>query len=214
MATPATTQPAPTNVAPTTEATPVEGATTAPAQGAEQPAFTEGQLSALRAVVRDAINADARRAVVPTKKATTTAPAPTSEATPPPNIRALDRAIARAGRSNLSDAAYARIERAFTEESPEDATAWLADYFADFGAGGSPQNTTATASQPAAPAAPANARPASDRGTPPAPHVPLEERDIATMTAADKQAVIASKGIDWYVRTLTAQQANKVVLIK
>lgn len=179
----------------------------------------------LRQLVRDAINADTRRSgqSKPNGKSdgksepNTGAPAPTFD---PARYREMDRAVARAGMADkLSGSAYKRMERAFADESPDDAEAWVTDYFAGFGVAKSnptPPVNTGNATSPTNPTNPTNPAnpttpPVSDRGAPPAVQTPIEERDLATISAADRQSLINSKGLKWYVETLARQQAGKRV---
>lgn len=67
------------------------------------------------------------------------------------------------------------------------------------------------AAQPAAPAQPSNAIPASSRGAPPAPQIPLEEMNPWTMSEADRDAFIKSKGIKVYLEK--ARQFGKGIRI-
>lgn len=182
------------------------------AQGDGQPLTLDGVKPVLMQLVRDALNADARRSgsgkQPQPKPKNNGASAPTFDGA---RYRELDRAVTRAGMAEtLSGTAYRRLERAFADENPEDAESWVADYFAGLGVAKSKPtttatNTTATTAVTAAPTTP----PVSDRGAPPAVQAPLEERDLTTLSAADRAALIQSKGLDWYVKTLARQQAGK-----
>ena len=161
--------------------------------------------------VRDAINADARRATSgkqpqPKAKDEGAAPAPAFDTT---RFRELDRAVARAGMAEkLSGTAYKRMERAFSNENPDEAEAWVTDYFAGFGVGQTPQPQQQT--QNANPTTPApQGQPASDRGAPAAAKTPLEEMNVLEMSAADRDALIKSKGLKFYQERLTASLRGK-----
>jgi hypothetical protein len=58
-------------------------------------------------------------------------------------------------------------------------------------------------------AAPMNALPVSDRGSPPVPRVPLEEQDLMAMSPSDREALLAQKGNKWWHDTLTRQVRDR-----
>ena len=149
--------------------------------------------------VRDSLFAELRRSgafekqkpVAPVAKGES----PTATQPDPLRLRALDRALAKSGlASSLSDSQYQRAERAFAAEDPPDVEGWTRDYFAGFG-----MPTPSPVTQPAQqPAQPTNARPASDRGSPPAPQVPLYEQKLRDLSDADRTALLKEKGPQWY----------------
>jgi hypothetical protein len=169
-------------------------------------------LDTIRQVVRDAINADARREGAAQKKLQ-----PKGENAPafdPARYRELDRAVTRAGMAEtLSSTAYKRLEKAFADESPDDAEAWVADYFTGMGVAKKSTTAPAPTTTPAqlAPVKTPNQPPASDRGAPPAPQSPVEEPDLLKLSIADRDALIRSKGNGWYRDTLLKQLARVTV---
>lgn len=193
----------------------------APAQGAaiDVAAITRSVTESVTKAVNDGVFATLRRAgvLLPNKPTTPAAPATGDATTSPPaatatidptRMRALDRALNRAGHSaNLDDRAYQRIERAFAEESPDNADQWVTDYFSGFGVKASAPATavtTTTTTPTAAPAAPApapqpaTAIPVTDRGSPPPSTLPLEERKLQEMSQADRDEYIRRHGLAKY----------------
>lgn len=193
------------------------------AQGDGLALTIEALTPVLRQLVRDAINADTRRASSgkqtnpsnASKSGNNGASAPMFD---PARYRELDRAVTRAGMAEtLSGSAYKRMERAFSDENPDDAEAWVTDYFAGLGVAktSTPNQTANTATTQQATQTPApQGQPVSDRGAPPAPKVPLEEADLVTMSEADRNALIKSKGLKWYRETLSAQLKGKTVVLR
>lgn len=159
------------------------------------------------------------------------APAGAAPAAPGSNdigrLRALDRALNTTGHAQrLNDAAYARLEREYLAESPEDARAWVSSYFEGFGvspqapaaapspaAGPASPAATAQPSQPAGPPAttpqPTNQRPASDAGGPPAPSPHIEDLDLLSATPAQRNELVRTKGLKWFNDRLHAQMRDK-----
>jgi hypothetical protein len=187
-----------------------------PAEPQAQGAVPAVDASAIAAQVRDSLFAELRRSGVLGKEKPAKPTATEPSAPPQINLRALDRAVARHPvAAQLSDRAYERMERAFQAEAPDDATAWIADYFQGMGV---------AAAQPATPAAPAAtiAAPAprtavpisSGGGSPPAPTVPLEERDILSLSESDRQHLIKQKGARWYMSKLAEQTKDKSIRIR
>lgn len=204
--------------APTGSPTPAPTAPTeVPAQGAAPTLDVSAIAAAVTEQVRNGVFAELRRSGALVKEKPAKPSVTPTEAPPQVNLRALDRAVARhPSAAQLSDRAYERLERAFKDEAPEDATAWLADYFQGMGvAAPQPATPTAPAVTTAAPAAPRSAVPiSSGGGSPPAPTVPLEERDILSLSEADKLHLIKTKGPVWYSKTLAEQNKNKLVRIR
>lgn len=199
-------------------------AQTTPAQPqAQGAAFSAEAIRQIADVVRDGVFAELRRSgVLKDQKSRSGQPAtpPAEGAAPPPvdpiRLRELDRAVTRAGLvDKLSPDAYRRLERAFVDESPDDASAWVGAYFEGFGvkSGSAPTTTTtATAAQPAAPSTTQPITPpASDRGAPPAPSTPPEELDLVRMTEADRNALIKDKGLKWFQTELMKQLKGRPV---
>lgn len=128
-------------------------------------------------------------------------------------MRALDRAVTRAGMADrLDGAAYTRLERAFVEEAPDDVDGWVGGYFRGMGV---QQQAAQQQPQPqpqngAAPQ-PNNAHPASDRGSPPAPKVAPEDVDLIKMSDADRKALVRDKGLGWYWENLMKQLRGRKV---
>lgn len=180
----------------------------APQASGAAPALDTAQVEALAAALlpklKDGVFAEARRAGLLGKKpasgeGTAEAPRPTSTTV---NFRPLDRAIATSGRQ-LNEAAYNRIEKAFAEEQPENATSWLADYFGGLGA---PAPAAPATTQQQSAATTGNTPPVTQRGTPPAPQVPIEERPIMSMSDEDRQHFIDTKGVRAYVEKLNREK--------
>jgi type VI secretion system secreted protein VgrG len=161
----------------------------------------------------------------------TTTPTPTTVTAPtvdPTRYRELDRAVTRAGMAEtLSGTAYKRLERAFADENPIDAESWVADYFEGMGlkrgaAAPATAVTTTTATPTAAPAAapapvpspaPATAIPVTDRGSPPPPTRPLEERSLYEMSEADRQEFISRHGPTKYAQKLMSDGKGRRTLL-
>ncbi len=126
------------------------------------------------------------------------------------NYRPLDRAIGRSGRQ-LSEQAYARIERDFASERPEDADAWLADYFGGLGAAQVARAQTApSTATDGAQSAPQKSTtpPVSDRGGPPPAKTSLEDANPLTMTASDLNALKAQLGPAKFNAWVLAKTSN------
>lgn len=165
---------------------------------------------------RDSIFAELRRSGVlgsEKKSKSTETPAPPAAHQPDlGRLRQLDRALARTPHaSRLNDAAYARLERAFVDEAPSDASQWLADYFEGMGIA---QHQAAPSAATAAPAPARSATPVSDGGTPPAPRAPLEDRDILSLSKEDRDHLIKQKGPKWYIARVLEQNKGKSVSVK
>lgn len=212
----------PGNGAPVTPPAAVETPAQPAAQTPAAPAApAPADADAIAAKVRDSLFAELRKAGLFEKNK----PAPASGAKPngeaqapqadPIKLRALDRALSRTGLADkLTDAQYRRAERDFVVEDPSDADSWAKDYFTGFVGSHAPapvQNAATVAAQPAAPAQPSNAIPASSRGAPPAPQVPLEEMNPWTMSETDRDAFIKQKGIKVYLEK--ARQFGKGIVI-
>lgn len=128
-------------------------------------------------------------------------------------LRSLDRALSKHGMAErLSDAHYRRVEKAFAEDSPDDATAWVKDYFDGLGVAPSQTATQVQAAQPAP--KPATEHPVSNRGAPPVTQVPLEEADLVSMSESDRRAFIQSKGVRAYVTQLAKQLKGRPVQLR
>jgi hypothetical protein len=198
-------------VAPSVAVSPSESAAsvpTAPAGGVD--------VDAIAAKVRDSLFAELRRAGMFEKQKPAQPPvkgeSPSANAQPDPlKLRSLDRALAKSGlASSLSDSQYQRAERAFASEDPSDVEGWTRDYFAGFG-----MPTPSPVTQPAQqPAQPLNARPASDRGSPPAPQVPLYEQKLRDLTEADRSALIKEKGLGWYRTKLASDLKGQPIKLR
>lgn len=188
-----------------------------------QPAVVQLDDATRRAIVadaRDSFFAEARRSgLLPTNgnRQPAAAARPESPATPTPAstpsvdpvaLRGLDRALTRSGRAP-SEAAYRRLERDFTAESPADPDAWLTDYFSGFGTSPTAAPVAAAAAATTPPQLAPIARPAgppvSDRGAPPPPAVALEQQDLISMSPSDRDALVKLKGGKWFSDALTAQ---------
>lgn len=195
------------------------------AQGA--PAITKEMADAIASAVtsavsgiKDSIFAEARRTFTAPKQAKAKDDSAIPPVTAPPDplkLRALDRALSKTGlASRLSDSQYQRAEKAFAAEDPENADAFVADYFNGFNAGSTTTTTTTPAPQATqAPArAPLNSQPASDRGSPPPSAVPLSEADLRTMSDSDRSHLLKEKGLVWYRNQLAKQLKGSTVLIK
>lgn len=162
--------------------------------------------------VKDSIYAEARRTFAGSKKDSKpkAAEEQTQAAAPDPTrLRALDRALAKGGfAERLNETQYKRIERQFLEESPDDASHWVSDYFDGFGVAKA-QPAQNQAAQPAT--KPSSEHPISNRGAPPPAQVPLEELDLFTATESDRAAFIKAKGMRAYVTLLNKQAKGRPV---
>lgn len=184
-----------------------------PPEAPAQPAPVTVDDATRKAIVADAANsffAEARRlGLLNEKKSNTPAPKSTTTGDPPAqqtsvNLRSLDRAIARAGRT-LSESAYARVESAFASETPSNVEDWLKDYFE--GLGITAPNTGAPSGAPPG-TNPTNAIPASNGSPPPPPKSPVEERKLIGMPQADVEHLVRTKGVKWFRDRLTAEMRN------
>lgn len=61
---------------------------------------------------------------------------------------------------------------------------------------------------------PQNAIPVSDRGSPPVPSAPLEERPILQMTPAERDELVAKKGHGYYTTKLRGEMKNVRVIMR
>lgn len=175
---------------------PAPAPTEAPAQGAAPaPAI---DVNAIVTQVRDSMFAELRRSGVLGKEKPK---AKTSDEPPTPvNYRALDRAVARHPHAQkLNDAAYTRLERAYAAESPEDAGQWLKDYFEGMGVAETSPPAPAKPAEPQRSAVPLNG------GTPPVPTPDLENAPILSMSEADRQHLLKTKGAKWYMEQFAKQ---------
>lgn len=182
---------------------------TAPAGGVD--------VDAIATKVRDSLFAELRRAGMFEKQKPAPAPAksgesPSANAQPDPlKLRSLDRALTKSGlATRLSDSQYQRAEKAFAAEDPPDVEGWVRDYFDGFGAP-NPSPVTQPAPQPAQPL---NARPASDRGSPPPPQVPLYEQKLRDLSEADRNALLKEKGPQWYRTKLAADLKGQPIKLR
>jgi hypothetical protein len=197
----------------------------APAPASVQPqangaivSLDPASIAAIVTTVKNSVFAEARRAgMLPGEKPKATATeggAPA--ATPGPDLsklRSLDRVLGRTGlATSISEMQYARLERDYIAETPDNVEDWVKAYFP--GSSGSPATPQAPASPAAQPAAspaaqsqpqPQNAQPVSDRGSPPVPRAPLEEQSLLTMSPSDRDAVRRLKGDGWFSDTLHRQ---------
>lgn len=131
---------------------------------------------------------------------------PSNDPPPPVNFRALDRAVAN---RNLSESAYARIEKAFASENPDNVGEWVKDYFEGFGI--TTPNAAPTGAAPPN-ASPNNPIPASAGSPPPAPRTPVDEQKIIGLPEAEVQHLVKTKGAKWvaakYRQELAAVKVN------
>lgn len=126
-------------------------------------------------------------------------------------LRGVDRAISQLGFEPTAQQ-YARLERDVLADKPSDVAAYVKDYFPALK--GSPIPAAPAATQaPAVKPAPANEQPASDRGSP-AAVVPLIERDLVTMSASDRAALIKEMGVAWYRTRLASQLKGRPVTLR
>lgn len=161
--------------------------------------------------VKDSIFADARRTFSESKKskpsADTSATTPTS-APDATRLRALDRALAKSGHAErLNETQYKRIERMFAEESPDDASVWVNDYFDGLGV----KHQPVTQSQAAHAAKPVAEHPVSNRGAPSPVQTPIDELDLFTASDSDRAAYIKAKGPKAYLSQLQKQGKGRPV---
>lgn len=175
--------------------------------------------AAVTPVVKDSLFAEARRAgMLPGNKpkAPSDGQAPAAPAAPDlSKLRSLDRVLNRTGlATSLSEQQYGRLERDYVAEAPDNAEDWVKAYFP--GSSGSPANPQAPASPASAPAAspaatpnptpqPANAIPVTDRGSPPVPRAPLEERPLVSLSPGEREELRQRHGDAWFSDTLHKQ---------
>lgn len=219
--------------APPAAGAPPASPTTPPAQ---PPAQGPVDIAAIARGVSDGVFAELRRAGVLKQQSTTPArsqaapagdpPATPLAATPLPDplaLRALDRALGRTGWAvRLDGDQYARVERNFIAESPDPQSAetWVTDYFKGWGAAasspppaanGAPSSPPAAGTPNGAPRAPApqGTPPVSSAagGAPPAPQVPLEERQILTMSNEERAALTVKLGPKGFMELFRKQRA-------
>lgn len=179
------------------------------AQGAAPAVDVEAIKAAAAAQARDAVYAELRRNGLLGKEKSKGKEESASAAPPAPDLgqlRKLDRAIARTPQaSRLSDAAYARLEKAYIDESPPDAAVWLKDYFDGLG-------IAPTAAHAANAATPTRSEtPVSDGGSPPVSKVSLEDSDILSLSSQDRDHLIKQKGPRWYMTKIAEQNKGKSV---
>jgi hypothetical protein len=163
---------------------------------------------------RNSIFAEMRRGRDDEKKPAKATSASSDAAPDVSRLRQLDRALARTPHaSKLSDSQYARLERAFVTESPDDASSWLTDYFGDVGSAAAPAAAGTTAPNSAATAARTGA-PASDGGAPAASQVPVDERRIVGMSQTDVEHLVKTKGPAWLSAKLRTELKGVSVRVK
>ncbi len=171
----------------------------APAQGTAGSDFSLEQLSRLIDAKltdqRNGIFADLRKAgalgKAPKADADTPNPTQSPAADDVQTLIARERAFNRAISSvRLNDTQFARMERAFQLEKPDDPAAWVRDWTADLGIG--KQETGPSASNPAA--APRSAHPVSDSGAPAPVTTPSDEVDPWTLSEDDLRAMYRRDG--------------------
>lgn len=193
-------------------ATSIDAATPSEPQAQGDATDPAAALAAAEKRGRDAAFAELRRNGALKKSAlqaldgTTRAPAQAA-ASESFDLRHLDRAVARTGfGSNLSDAAYRRMERAFADEKPSDSAAWVTDYFEGLGVA----KPATTSTPPVTTAAPLNARPGSDAGAPARSQTPLAEQDVLSWTETDVNTFVKTKGVHAFKSLMFDQlRANK-----
>jgi hypothetical protein len=128
---------------------------------------------------------------------------PAAPAFDPVRLRQLDRALGALGLSEkLSERAYKSAEKAFMEESPDDARAWAQDYFS-FALG----EQSAANPQPVKP--PQSTTPVTDRGAPSPPRVSLDELDLERASDEDRAAYLRQHGPSKYKALLMKQAAGR-----
>jgi hypothetical protein len=97
---------------------------------------------------------------------------------------------------------------------PGDVDGFVTDYVSRAGWTATNASTPSAPAAAATPLAPTNDRPASDRGSPPPPKVPLAEADLLTMSDSDRAALIREKGIKWFVEKTRAQGKGRAVAFR
>lgn len=176
--------------------------TQAPASGAA-PAIDSATEEALIKRGRDAAYAELRRSGAlkrsaieaiegpPKQTAATNGHAPAADLS---TLRRLDRALTRGGRTIGNDRAYDRLEKAFVAEAPDDADAWLKEYFEGLGVPAVVSSATAapTTNQPR------TALPTSNAGAPHVEAPAVADLDFASMTRQDVERILKEKGLGWY----------------
>lgn len=196
---------------------PVTPAPAQPGAAATPVTYTADDIAAAELRGRNGAYAEARRTIEGKQpKKSAAAEGGTPNTATPTSYRALDRAVNGSGRK-LDDVTYARLERAFDAEQPENAATWLDDYLKGFGASSSaatPATANTATSTPAAPAVqtPTTA-PVSNGGSTPPAQLPIAEQDMLKLSTADREHLIKTKGLRWYVETLKTQVANTRIRI-
>lgn len=217
-------QPGGSTTAPPATTPPAVSATTPPAQPQAQgaPVLTADAIRAMLTEHKDSLFAELRRAGVfgtkPLRSSNTTTSDPpqppvAAAGADPTSLRALDRALTRAGHATrLTEAQYSRLERAFVAEAPENVEGWVTAYFEGWGS--APTTPAPTGASTAAAPQPRSAVPVSDGGTPPAPQVPIEQRDILSLSDEDRAHLVKTKGPAWYREQLRKQTQGKAVRLR
>ena len=215
---------------PATPATPADPAAPvpqqAPAQGSaiDVAAITRTITESVTKSINDGVFAKLRRAGLLSDKPTTTV-AVTSDTTTTASSSAISAAdvqgmieqasaITRVSvEYGLQPDAESSLKRLMAVEKPDDPVSWGRSFVEGMGikkvapalATAAPQATTqpATAAQAATPPSTApQSPPASDRGSPPAATIPLEERKLQEMSDADRSEYLQRHGVKKYSEKL------------
>lgn len=196
----------------------------APAQPQAQGATpTTIDVNAIAGAVHDKVFAALRQAGVLGKpKTLSTEPEGSAAATTPPpsavDFRSLDRVIGRTGYAQrLNEQQYKRLESAFAAERPDNVEHWVSGYFEGWGpapapapnppSGGSTQDGTAQTQA-------RSIKPISDGGTPATSQIPLEQRDILTLSDSERTHLISIKGARWYRQQIAQQTKGRSISLK
>lgn len=187
--------------------------TQAPASGAA-PAIDSATEEALIKRGRDAAYAELRRSGAlkrsaieaiegPPKQTPASGQAPAADLS---TLRRLDRALTRGGRTIANDRAYDRMEKAFVAEAPQDADAWLKEYFEGFGTPSAAPAATAPTTT-----APRTALPTSNAGAPHVETPAVADLDFASLTPQDVNRLIKEKGLHWYNTNLRTWMKGRAI---
>ena len=171
-------------------------------------------VKAIVEATRDAVFAELRKSGAFEKKSKSQASASSeAQAVPTVDLRSLDRVLGRTGHAaRLSESQYKRIETAYKTEAPDDVERWVSDYFDGWAPAANPPAPNGNGTT--APLAQRSATPISDGGSPPAPQVPLEERQLMSLSTEDRAHLIKTKGAKWYTDTLRRQSQNMLLRLR
>lgn len=173
----------------------------------------QAQAQAITAGVKDSLFAELRRSGVLGKGKKESAPEQANGSQPTVNRASSERALLRAmNRYDLSDAAAARVEKAYDAEGPEDPGAWLSTYMADLGI--KARGEQKEMANPA-PTAKSHDDKAPVTGDSPGGSVKYtDDTPLWKLSHEDRAALIKQKGGQWYREKLRAQASGLKVTVR